>query len=55
MLFAGREPHDIAGADFLNRAAFALHPAATGRNDQRLAERMRMPGRARTGLEGDER
>ena len=54
MLFAGLEPDDIAGADFLDRAAIALHAAAAGGDDQRLAERVRVPGRARARLECDQ-
>ena len=49
----GREPDDVARPDFLDRAALALHPAAAGRDDQRLAQRMGVPGGARAGLEGD--
>ena len=45
--------NDVAGADFLDGAARALRPAAAGGDDQRLAERMRVPGGARAGLEGD--
>src|SRR3954470_17829667 len=52
VLLAGRNPDHVAGADLLLRAAVALGPAAAGRDDQRLAERMRMPGRAGAGLEG---
>jgi hypothetical protein len=35
------------------RAALALHPTETGGDDQRLTERVRVPGRAGTGLERD--
>ena len=55
VLLARREPDDIAGPDLLDRAALALDPAAAGRDDQRLAERMRVPGGAGAGLEGDAR
>lgn len=55
MLLAGREPHDIAGPDLLNRAANSLHPAEPCRNDQSLPERMCVPRRARSGLERDAR
>src|SRR5271166_3420012 len=44
MLLAGREPHDVAGPDLLNRAALALRPAQPRCDDQRLTERMRVPG-----------
>ena len=43
VLLAGREPDHIAGPDFLNRTSPALCPAATGGDDQGLAERMRVP------------
>ena len=29
MFLAGRKPHDVAGANFLNRAALALNPSQT--------------------------
>src|SRR3954454_23471843 len=52
MLLARRKPHDIAGPDFLDRPALALHPAEAGGDNERLPERVRMPRGARTGLEG---
>ena len=55
VLLAGREPDDVAGADLLDRPALALHPAAAGGDDQRLAERVGVPGRPRARLEGDQR
>src|SRR5437773_12113803 len=42
----GRKPDHVTGTDLLDGAAFALNPAAAGRNDERLAERMRVPGRS---------
>src|ERR1700733_11888291 len=39
--------------DLLDRAAFALGPAAAGGDHERLAERMSVPRGARAGLEGD--
>ena len=53
VLLAGRKPDDVAGPDFLDRAALALRPAAAGGDDQGLAERMGVPGGAGAGLEGD--
>ena len=53
VLFARRKPDDVTRPDFLDRAAPALRPAAAGRHDQRLTERMRVPGRPGTGLKGD--
>src|SRR3954469_16971725 len=55
VLLARREPDDVARTDFLDLSAFTLHPAEAGRHDQRLAERMGVPGGARARLEGDER
>ena len=55
MLFTGRKPHDIAGANFFDRTALAPHPAPTGRDNQRLTEGVRVPGRASAGLEGHKR
>ena len=55
MLFVRRKPNDIARPDFFNRPAFTLRPAKAGSDDQRLTERMRMPGSARTRLERDAR
>ena len=51
MLLARRKPDDVAGAYLLDRSAFALDPAEAGRDDQGLAERMGVPGGARTRLE----
>ena len=51
MFFVRRKPNNIAWPDFFNTSAFALGPAETGGDNQRLAERMRMPGGARTRLE----
>src|SRR5438067_9627269 len=48
---AGRAEDDVAGADFLPRLARALVPAGAGDDDQSLAERVRVPGRARPGGE----
>ena len=44
VLLARLEPDYVAGTDFLDGAALALHPAATACHDEGLAERMRMPG-----------
>src|SRR5829696_4238179 len=54
MFLAGSKPDDVAGMDLLPGAALDLYPAAAGRNNQSLAERMRVPGRASAGLEGDD-
>src|SRR5439155_26279152 len=55
MLLAGRKPHDIARPDFFDGCTPALREPKAGRDDQRLAERMRMPCGTRTRLEGDAR
>src|SRR4051812_31466712 len=39
MLLSGREPDNVAGMNFFDRAALALHPAAAARHDQSLTER----------------
>src|SRR5579862_7507565 len=51
VLFAWREPNHITRADFLDRPAPTLRPAAPGRYDESLTERMRVPCRPRAGLE----
>jgi hypothetical protein len=51
VLLAGRKPHHIARPNLLNGSAFALDPAKTRGDDQRLTERV--PGGAGAGLEGD--
>ena len=54
VLLVRREPDHVTRTDLLDRAAFALNPAAAGRDDQGLTERMRVPCRARARLECDE-
>ena len=53
MLEAGRKPHHVSGADLLNSSTFTLHPAETGGDDQGLSERVGVPRRPGTGLEGN--
>jgi hypothetical protein len=53
MLLARGEPDDVAGPDFLDRSALALRPAATGEDDQGLAQRMRVPRGPGAGFEGN--
>jgi hypothetical protein len=55
MLFAWRNPYDVAQPDFFFRTTLVLHPPMTARDDEGLAERMCVPRGARPGLEGDER
>ena len=45
VLLAGRNPDHIARPDFLDRTAPTLYPAAAGRDDQVLAERVCVPRR----------
>jgi hypothetical protein len=53
MLLSGRTRDYVTRPDFLDGPAPALYPAAVGRHDQRLAERMRVPRGTRTRLERD--
>ena len=53
MFLAGSEDHDVARADLLDRPALASRAAATCGDDKDLTERVRMPGGARAGFEGD--
>jgi len=50
---ARRNPDDIARLDLLLFTTRLLQPAAAGRHDQGLAERVGVPGRAGAGLERD--
>jgi hypothetical protein len=51
MLLAGGEPDDVAGSDLLDGSTLALHPAEAGDDDQRLPERVCVPGGPGAGLE----
>ncbi len=51
MLFTGWAPQYVARPDFLPGFAPTLRPSAAARNDQDLAERVRVPCSARSGLE----
>src|SRR5436305_151666 len=42
MLEPRRKPHHVAGVDFFNGTALALHPSKTGGDNQRLSERVGM-------------
>src|SRR6516162_1781909 len=53
MLLSGFEPDDISRPDFFDGTAPFLSPADAGSHDQRLAERMRMPGGSCAGLKGN--
>jgi hypothetical protein len=45
--------NDVTRPDFLDRTTLALRAATAGRDNQRLTERVRVPGGAGAGLEGD--
>src|SRR5436190_2930248 len=51
VLFASREPDDVAGTNLLDGTAPSLRASTTRRHDERLTERMRVPGRSRAWLE----
>ena len=53
MLLTRRDPDHVTRPDFLDRAAPALRPAAAGRHDQGLAQRVGVPCRPSAGLERD--
>ena len=53
VLLARREPDHVARPDLLDRAAPRAAPAAAGRHDQGLAQRVGVPCGAGAGLEGD--
>src|ERR1051326_7642781 len=48
VLLAGREPNHVTGSDFFNRPSPALRATAACRDDQSLAQRMRVPGGPRS-------
>src|SRR3954471_5591580 len=47
VFFTCSKPHDVSWTDDLDRAALTLHEAAAGNDDERLAEWVRVPCRAR--------
>ena len=53
MLLTRRERDHVAGPDLLDRATPALSAAAACRHDQRLAQRVGVPGGPGAGLERD--
>ena len=55
VLFVRRKRNNIARPDFLYWSTLTLSPADAGGDDQRLTERMCMPGSARARLERDAR
>src|SRR6185437_390441 len=53
VLFTGHEPDHIAWANHLDRTTFALRKTAARGYKERLSQRVRVPRRAGTRLEGD--
>src|SRR5262249_7574082 len=53
MFLAGRKPDHIARPDFFDRTAPTLRPADACSDDERLPERMGMPGGAGPRFESD--
>src|SRR5882724_10875869 len=53
VLLVWRKPYDVAGTNFFDRSALALHPAKAEHDDKSLAERMGMPSGTCARLEGD--
>src|SRR4051812_45397249 len=53
VLFAGREPNNIARADLLDCRPFPLRPAAACRDDQGLPKRVGMPRGSGAWLKSD--
>jgi len=53
MAVVGAAPCQCFSPDFLDGSAFALSPAASCRDDERLAERMGVPRGSRTRFESD--
>src|SRR4051812_37703409 len=51
VLLARREPDHVAGTDLLDRAALPLDPAAAGRDDEGLPQRVGVPRGPGAGLE----
>lgn len=54
MLGMGRDPDNITRPNLLNRTFPMLYEADTCGDDQRLAQRVGMPSRARARLEGND-
>src|SRR2546425_9151077 len=53
MLLARRGQHHISRTDLFNMSAFVLNPALAGSDDEGLTERMSMPRRPCSRLEGN--
>src|SRR5438552_13662808 len=55
MLLSRRRRDHIPGMNLFDGTSRTLHEAAAGRHNERLTQRMGMPGRAGAGLERDAR
>jgi len=53
VLHARRRPYDIPWPDLLLLTAFLLHPAYARRHNERLTQRMSVPGGSRARRKGD--
>src|ERR1019366_3555000 len=53
VLLSRRKPDHVTRPDFFDWTTPALHPAAPGRHNQGLAQRVGVPCRSSAGLEGD--
>jgi hypothetical protein len=53
MLLVRLEPDDISRTNLFFGSTFSLDPTKTGNYDQRLTERVRVPGRTRAWLKSD--
>jgi hypothetical protein len=54
VFFPGWKPDDVTWPNFLDRSYPALHPAATGGDDEGLAQRMSVPGGSGCRFERDD-
>jgi hypothetical protein len=53
VLFVGSEPDDVSRSHLFDWTAVALYASEARGNDERLSERMRVPGGASSGFECD--
>lgn len=53
VFFSGRKPYDVAWMHFFHQTVFPLDPSKAGSDEDRLAERMGVPGCACARFKGD--
>lgn len=53
VFLAGRKPYQVGGMNLLNWAAFARRASTAGGHDERLSQRMSVPGGAGAGFKRD--